>query len=147
MKSLLMVKMCNKANIFENQLGYFRNLWEVVSSLWGFSKICDADGGSVRAGNYLCPIYMYRNLYILYHLLSQWLFQCTCLCWISLINGVVLEFTTVLLPSIFICRFYGTTGSCGAGIYIAQKFLAPPFFMHENTWPPLIFHQPPLTCN
>jgi hypothetical protein len=26
------------------------------------------------------PIYMYRNLYILYHLLSQWLFQCTCLC-------------------------------------------------------------------
>ena len=52
---------------------------------------------------------------------------------ISLTNGVVLEFTTVLLLSILICRFYGTTGSCGAGINIAQHFLAPPFFMHKNT--------------
>ena len=33
MKSLLIVKMCNKANIFKNQLGYFRNLY--------FVRICE----------------------------------------------------------------------------------------------------------
>jgi hypothetical protein len=63
---------------------------------------------------------------------------------ISLINGVVLEFTTVLLLSIFICRFYGTTGSCGAGIFnIAQNVLPPPFFHAQKYLTPLLFHQPP----
>ena len=34
MKSLLIVKMCNKANIFKNQLGYFRNLCGDINKLW-----------------------------------------------------------------------------------------------------------------
>jgi hypothetical protein len=67
MKSLLIVKMCKKANIFKNQLGYFRNLWDINKlwarhAPWGFSKICDAHGGSVRVGNYALVYTLYRNL-------------------------------------------------------------------------------------
>jgi hypothetical protein len=42
MKSLLIVKMCNKVNIFKNQLGYFRNPWESVryiNKLWAHSEV------------------------------------------------------------------------------------------------------------
>jgi hypothetical protein len=86
---------------------------------------------------------MCRNLYILYHLLSQRLFQCTCLCWNQFNKwccvGVYYSSTALF----FICRFYGMTGSCGAGIYIAQKCLPPPFFMHKNICPPLFPPPPP----
>jgi hypothetical protein len=34
--------MCNKANIFENQLGYFRNLWE-ITKLWAHRKVLVED--------------------------------------------------------------------------------------------------------
>jgi hypothetical protein len=46
MKSLLIVKMCNKANIFKNQLGYFRNPWESMrireilhNNLWAHREV------------------------------------------------------------------------------------------------------------
>ena len=38
MKSLLIVKMCNKANIFKNQLGYFRNL-QHINKLWAHREV------------------------------------------------------------------------------------------------------------
>ena len=38
MKSLLIVKMCNKANIFKNQLGYFRNPWD-INKLWAHREV------------------------------------------------------------------------------------------------------------
>jgi hypothetical protein len=37
-KSLLIVKMCNKANIFKNQLGYFRNLRD-INKLWAHREV------------------------------------------------------------------------------------------------------------
>jgi hypothetical protein len=117
-----------------------------VSSLWGFSKICDAHGGSVRVGNY--ALYTCIAIYIFFTI--YWVNGCSNVhvyVEISLINGVVLEFTTVLLLSIFICRFYGTTGSCGVGIYIAQKCLTLPFFVHKNTWHLSFSTSPPLPCN
>jgi hypothetical protein len=141
MKSLLIVKMCNKATIFKKQLDYFpeirENSWD-INKLWAHREVLGksvmlitAHGGSVRDGNYALytciVIYMFFTIY--------WVNSCSNVhvyVEISLINGVVLEFTTVLLLSIFICRFYGTTGSCGAGIYIAQKCLPHPFFMHKN---------------
>jgi hypothetical protein len=40
MKSLLIVKMCNKANIFKNQLGYFRlNLCGDINKLWAHHEV------------------------------------------------------------------------------------------------------------
>jgi hypothetical protein len=57
------------------------------------------------------------------------------LCW------SLLQFYCSLFLSVG--HFYGTTGSCGAGIYIAQKGLAPHFFMHKNTWPPSFSTSPP----
>jgi hypothetical protein len=39
MKSLLIVKMCNKANIFKNQLNYFRNPWDIYNKLWAHCEV------------------------------------------------------------------------------------------------------------
>jgi hypothetical protein len=56
MKSLLIVKMCNKANMFKSQLGYFRNPWD-INKLWSHREVLVKSvvlmhGGSVRVGNY-----------------------------------------------------------------------------------------------
>jgi hypothetical protein len=66
-KSLLMVKMCNKANIFKNQLGYFRNLCGDINKLWAHREVLAKSatlmhGGSVRVGNYALVYTLYRNL-------------------------------------------------------------------------------------
>jgi hypothetical protein len=57
MKSLLIVKMCNKANIFKNQLGYFRNLWD-INKLWAHCEVLINSMMlmvSIRESLQLCP--------------------------------------------------------------------------------------------
>jgi hypothetical protein len=55
MKALLIVKMCNKANIFKNQLGYFRNPWD-INKLWAHREVLVKSVmlmvDPVRVGNY-----------------------------------------------------------------------------------------------
>jgi hypothetical protein len=79
---------------------------------------------------------MYRNFYILYHLLSQQLFQCTCLCWNQFSKWCcvrVYNRSTAL-------RFLSVGFMVGRG-HVGQVFILhknfcppPPFFMHKNIW-------------
>jgi hypothetical protein len=136
--------MCNKAKIFKNQLGYFR-IPSDINKLWAHREVLVKSVMLIvdpwELAPTVCPIYMYHKLNFLYHLLNQRLFLCTCLCWNQVNKWSLL---------LFICRFYGTMRSCGAGIYIAQNCLPPPpFSMHKNIWPPPLLFPPdfPLPCN
>ena len=96
----------------------------------------------MRVGNYA----LYTCIVIYIFFIIYWFNGCSnvhAYVEISLTNGVVLEFTTVILLSIFICRFYGTTGSCWAGINIAQKFLPPPFIHAQKYLTPSFSTSPP----
>jgi hypothetical protein len=151
MKSSLIVKMWNKANIIKNQLGYFRNPWD-IHKLWAHREVLVkyvmlmVDPWELATMPYrpLCTciiIYIFFTIY--------WVNGCSNVhvyVEISLIYGVVLEFTTVLLLPIFIGRFYGTTGHAGQVFMFPKKF-CPPLFMHKNIWPPSFSTSPSPVIN
>jgi hypothetical protein len=100
------------------------------------------------ACNYaLCTWIVIYIFFTIYWVMQLRLFQSTCFCWNQfnkILVRVVLEFTTVLLLSIFICRFYGRTGSGHAGqAFILPKNFWAPFFLAQKYLTPLLFHQPP----
>jgi hypothetical protein len=83
-------------------------------------------------------IYMYRNLYILYHLLSQQLFQCTCLCWNQFSKwccvGVYYSSTALYFLSV---GFMVRRGHAGHVFILHKKFCPPPFSCTKISDPPL----------
>ena len=104
--------------------------YQAVSSPRGFSRTCDADGGSVRVGNY--ALYTCTVIYTVYSLpfveSTAVQMYMTVYVEISLVNGVVLEFTTVLLLYFLSVGFMVGRGHVGQVFTLHKNFCPPPLF-------------------